>query len=181
MSYLLRLYSEILTSSSLLHPTRLSKIFARLPRAFAYADPRRASKLASAASSLYRHLLPETCRTLKRTKQEGRIPPHAVARTEFCYHSLQRISSLFITPSHPWWQTRRFSSRRSSISWGDSFRIPGTWGLCKGSLKKYFRFVSHLLPPPATSFKSLRYESRFLVRKRPRGKKSSPLPARRLH
>jgi hypothetical protein len=27
----------------------------------------------------------------KELQQEGRIPPHAVARTEFCYHSLQGV------------------------------------------------------------------------------------------
>jgi pimeloyl-ACP methyl ester carboxylesterase len=39
---------------------------------------------------------------LKRTKQEGRIPLRAVARAEFCYHSLQRIFSIYITLTLPW-------------------------------------------------------------------------------
>jgi hypothetical protein len=42
-----------------------------------------------------------TFRTLKRTKQEGRIPPHAVTRAKFCYHSLQRISIFYITRRRP--------------------------------------------------------------------------------
>ena len=44
------------------------------------------------------HAQPEKSKLLKRTYQEGRIPLHAVARAEFCYHSLQEDLPHNITP-----------------------------------------------------------------------------------
>src|SRR3954451_9041754 len=40
-------------------------------------------------------------RAFERTKQEGRYPLHPVARAKFCYHSLQRICSYYITVASP--------------------------------------------------------------------------------
>jgi hypothetical protein len=50
-----------------------------------------ASKLAQARADNNASYLNEIDESLKRAKQEGRIPPRAVARAEFCYRSLQGI------------------------------------------------------------------------------------------
>jgi hypothetical protein len=70
----------------------------------------------------YSASIARTFRTLKRTKQEGRIPPRAVARAKFCYHSLQRISTFYITLYLPWQlpQSVRFLQTLNSC---DSLRI----------------------------------------------------------
>ena len=58
-----------------------------------------ASKLAQARADNNASYLNEIDESLKRAKQEGRIPLHAVARTEFCYHSLPGIADLIADAS----------------------------------------------------------------------------------
>ena len=107
-----------------MHPTRLSKICARQPAHLVCAGPRQASKLAPATSAPLADTYDrKTIRTLKRTKQEGRIPPRTVARTEFCYHSLQGTSFLYTTAASPR-QVLRKARYSSDPQFGDSFRIP---------------------------------------------------------
>jgi hypothetical protein len=62
-----------------------------------------ASKLAVTRDTITDGLqrLLEKLRTLKRTKQEGRIPLPAVACRKFCYHSLKRIPTYYHIKSNP--------------------------------------------------------------------------------
>ena len=64
---------------------------------------------------------------LKRTKQEGRIPLHAVARTEFCYHSLQK--DLPICTTAGFGLQPRGEARSSDFR--DLVRIPKPEPVCK--------------------------------------------------
>ena len=82
----------------------------------------------------------ELMRTLKRTKQEGRIPPHAVARAEFCYHSLQRISGYSIKHSAHF--ANLFAGRAipSMPQFGDLTRIAPAFGLRKRKGEEKLRF-----------------------------------------
>ena len=81
---------RVLTSSSLLHPTRLSKICALGPD-IVISEPRAGLETRRGPCSKKTSQQPlSLLELLKRTKQEGRIPLPSVARREFCYHSLQR-------------------------------------------------------------------------------------------
>ena len=94
------------------------------PASFDYRNRRQASKPVSTTASAHGRLRLRIIRTLKRTTQEGRIPLRAVARTEFCYHSLQEISFLYNTTAASPRQVLRKARYSSDPQFGDLFRIP---------------------------------------------------------
>ena len=93
------------------------------PASFDYRNRRQASKPVSTTASAHGRLRLRIIRTLKRTTQEGRIPLRAVARTEFCYHSLQG-TFFFVPPSPLHKQLLRKACDSSDPQFGDLFRIP---------------------------------------------------------
>ena len=127
---------RVLTSSSLLHPTRLSKICAATSRHIEYRKPLQASKLVQPrVNTLHPALRLKKLEKLKKN-QPGR--PYSAPRggpREFCYHSLQRISTLYhllgIAGKLPcdWRENLR------TLDFGDFSRLPSAPELRKRKLQ----------------------------------------------